>query len=53
MRTVNQGAGVMKKVFALGGAGSMWLALGWGILVLVGACTVLGLMDIPHWPIWR
>jgi len=40
----------MKKGFALGGAGPMWLALGWGILVLVGACTMLGLMDIRTGP---
>jgi len=30
-----------------------WLALVWAILAMVGLCTVLCLLDIPHWPIWR
>jgi hypothetical protein len=30
-----------------------WLALVWVILLLLGLCTALCLLDIPHWPMWR
>jgi hypothetical protein len=41
-----------KKLFSI--EGLFWLVLGWSILVaLVTACTILCLLDIPHWPVWR
>ena len=41
------------KNFIKGMSGLHWAALGWSILAMVGACILLCLLDIPHWPMWR